>query len=172
MAEVRTLYEALLCCRRIGTKMRRAARCPGKRMAAGATCGSRYSRRASGRRYLQWRSELTLTECGRQVAELARGGRLQHAGVWSARAGVRWERPAAPQPDLPRDSMTNRTFNILIARVRTFPDPRPPTLTPHSLRLPCELRRLRWTLMNVSEQAVRDAAGVDRPPDGEPALRG
>lgn len=56
-----------------------------------------------------------------QVVELHRGGRLEHAGVWTPRDGVTWERPApdnvpSPSPGL----MVNRTFTVLIAMVITM----------------------------------------------------
>ncbi|XP_053604549.1 glutamate receptor ionotropic, kainate 2-like [Plodia interpunctella] len=49
------------------------------------------------------------------VAELARGGGLQRAGVWAPRAGVAWQRGPQVVPDVPADSMENRTFTVLIA---------------------------------------------------------
>lgn len=52
-----------------------------------------------------------------QVVELARGGRLQRAGLWAPRAGLAWQRPAQPADLPPPDSMTNRTFTVLIAEV-------------------------------------------------------
>ncbi|XP_035449990.2 glutamate receptor ionotropic, kainate 2 isoform X1 [Spodoptera frugiperda] len=55
-----------------------------------------------------------------QVVELARGGRLQRAGLWAPRAGLAWQRPAQPADLPPPDSMTNRTFTVLIAENKPY----------------------------------------------------
>lgn len=54
-----------------------------------------------------------------EVVELERGGRLQRAGLWAPRAGLSWQRRAQPAAEPPPDSMTNRTFTVLIAQVCT-----------------------------------------------------
>ncbi|KAJ8716388.1 hypothetical protein PYW07_003015 [Mythimna separata] len=54
------------------------------------------------------------------VVELARGGRLARVGRWAARAGLAWSRRAAPAAEPPPDSMTNRTFTVLIAENKPY----------------------------------------------------
>lgn len=53
-----------------------------------------------------------------QVAELARGGALRGAGRWAPGEPVTWTRPAEPARIDPPDSMVNRTFNVLVVKVR------------------------------------------------------
>lgn len=62
-----------------------------------------------------WRHEVQL-----QVAELARGGWLEPAGLWAPRVGVTWQRPDEPRNSMPDYSMTNRTFTFLIARIKPY----------------------------------------------------
>lgn len=69
---------------------------------------------------ISWEADGSRRDVSFEVVELARGGSLRHAGLWAPRAGVLWQRTDEPAPAPPRDSMTNRTFNILIARVRTL----------------------------------------------------
>ncbi|KAJ2950838.1 hypothetical protein O0L34_g5181 [Tuta absoluta] len=57
-----------------------------------------------------WRRHIVL-----QVVELQRGGQLQVAGSWSQQDGVRWTRAPLEAEPLPTDSMSNRTFTVMIA---------------------------------------------------------
>ncbi|XP_030033794.2 glutamate receptor ionotropic, kainate 2 [Manduca sexta] len=64
---------------------------------------------------VSWETDGARREVQLQVAELVRGGRLQHAGVWAPSAKVTWQRAEAPPDTRPLDSMTNRTFAVLVA---------------------------------------------------------
>lgn len=68
-----------------------------------------------------WEPDGGRREVQLEVVELARGGRLERAGLWAPRAGLSWTRRAAPAAAPPPDSMTNRTFTVLIAQVLTPP---------------------------------------------------
>ncbi|KAI5637683.1 ligated ion channel l-glutamate- and glycine-binding site domain-containing protein [Phthorimaea operculella] len=59
-----------------------------------------------------WRRHIVL-----QVVELQRGGELQVAGSWSEQDGVQWTREPVEAEPLPSDSMSNRTFTVMIAMV-------------------------------------------------------
>ncbi|KAJ0183044.1 hypothetical protein K1T71_001020 [Dendrolimus kikuchii] len=50
-----------------------------------------------------------------EVVELARGGRLERAGLWSPNGGFIWQRKGPKVVPLPDDSMKNKTFTVLIA---------------------------------------------------------
>ncbi|RVE39996.1 hypothetical protein evm_015354 [Chilo suppressalis] len=71
--------------------------------------------------HISWEADGARREVQLVISELARGGALQAAGDWAARGGLRWTRRPHPAPPPPRHSMTNRTFNVLIAIVRTSP---------------------------------------------------
>ncbi|KAJ8723589.1 hypothetical protein PYW08_003501 [Mythimna loreyi] len=55
-----------------------------------------------------------------ELVELARGGRLERVGRWAARAGLSWTRREVPVQEPPPDSMTNRTFTVLIAENKPY----------------------------------------------------
>lgn len=65
---------------------------------------------------LQWDALGRRRGVALRVVELARGGRLEAAGVWASGAGVDWTRRPRPAPPLPPDSLANRTFKVLIAK--------------------------------------------------------
>lgn len=66
---------------------------------------------------MSWELDGARREVQLEVAELARGGRLARAGLWAPRAGLSWQRHDPPAAEPPPDSMTNRTFTVLIAMV-------------------------------------------------------
>lgn len=67
---------------------------------------------------VSWEADGSRRAVALRVAELARGGTLQAAGAWTRDAGLRWTRAPTPGQEQPSDSMTNRTFIVLIAIVR------------------------------------------------------
>ncbi|XP_026736704.1 probable glutamate receptor, partial [Trichoplusia ni] len=67
-----------------------------------------------------WEPDGGRREVQLEVVELARGGRLERAGLWAPRAGLSWTRRAAPAAAPPPDSMTNRTFTVLIAQNKPY----------------------------------------------------
>lgn len=67
---------------------------------------------------LVWEAGGERREALLQVTELERGGRLAPAAAWTPHAGLAW-RPRPPAPPPPADLMTNRTFIVLIAMVRS-----------------------------------------------------
>lgn len=70
---------------------------------------------------ITWEVEGGRREVQLEVAELLRGGRLERVGLWAPRAGLSWQRHDPPADTPPPESMTNRTFTVLIAKVRASP---------------------------------------------------
>lgn len=66
---------------------------------------------------MSWEADGARRDVRLRVAELVRGGALQDVGLWAPGAGVLWQRPPDAGVEPPGDSMTNRTFNVLIALV-------------------------------------------------------
>ncbi|XP_049872351.1 glutamate receptor ionotropic, kainate 2-like [Pectinophora gossypiella] len=69
---------------------------------------------------LAWEAEGARRGVALTVVELERGGALRPEGRWSPRAGLTWQRRPQPAPPLPSDTMTNRTFNVLIAMNKPY----------------------------------------------------
>nr|QNS36184.1 ionotropic receptor 10a [Mythimna separata] len=69
---------------------------------------------------ITWEVEGGRRDVQLEVVELARGGRLERVGVWAARAGLSLQRREAPVAEPPPESMTNRTFTVLIAENKPY----------------------------------------------------
>ncbi|XP_063826529.1 glutamate receptor ionotropic, kainate 2-like [Ostrinia nubilalis] len=62
-----------------------------------------------------WEADGARRDVRLRVVELARGGALTHVALWAPRSAVVWQRPVVHTAPPPQDSMTNRTFTVLIA---------------------------------------------------------
>ncbi|KAJ8723365.1 hypothetical protein PYW08_003277 [Mythimna loreyi] len=69
---------------------------------------------------ITWEVEGGRRDVQLELVELARGGRLERVGVWAARAGLALQRREAPVAEPPPESMTNRTFTVLIAQNKPY----------------------------------------------------
>lgn len=110
-----------------------------------------------------WEPDGGRREVQLEVVELARGGRLERAGLWAPRAGLSWTRRAEPAAAPPPDSMTNRTFTVLIAPVLI-----PPGLLQYVFYI---TKFNSHANIHISEQAVCHDAGIYGPTVGQRSLR-
>ncbi|XP_022124667.2 glutamate receptor ionotropic, kainate 2 [Pieris rapae] len=74
---------------------------------------------ASSEAGLRWAAGGARRDVSLLAAELIPGGELRTAAAWSAHGGLAW-RPRPPAPPPPTDSMTNRTFVVLIAENKPY----------------------------------------------------
>lgn len=66
---------------------------------------------------VSWEADGARRDVRLGLAELERGGALAHVALWAPRTALVWQRPVVYTPPPPHDSMTNRTFTVLIALV-------------------------------------------------------
>ncbi|KAL0879832.1 hypothetical protein ABMA27_002372 [Loxostege sticticalis] len=64
---------------------------------------------------VSWEADGARRDVRLGLAELERGGALAHVALWAPRTALVWQRPVVYTPPPPHDSMTNRTFTVLIA---------------------------------------------------------
>ena len=98
---------------------------------------------------ITWEVEGGRREVQLEVAELMRGGRLERVGLWAPRAGLSWQRHDPPADTPPPESMTNRTFTVLIALVRA--------------PVACQPRRLTSPAGPASHEPRRPGSPADPP---------